>query len=134
MSREGGIDQFVVRDELSADQASSIIEQYVELNLDEQTINFTDAYDEAPLRVRLLVPLLGVHAISKYNNLDPIAIDPAELAEAADEVIGSAYPEIRELEQEGVIENVGKQYRVAEVSPEVLSDVFDGDARRQTVG
>lgn len=134
MSRDGGIEEFVVRDELGANEARNLIEPYVELDLNERTMKFADEYDDAPLRVRLLVPLLGVHAISKYNNLEPIAIDPVKLAEAADVAIGKAYPEIRRLEQDGVIENVGKQYRIAEVSPEVLNDAFDGDVRRRTVG
>lgn len=88
------------------------IEPYVEINTDEGYIHFRDEYGSSDIKTQLLVLLVAIHEINEDGEVEDASMDPVELAKLADRPIGKAYPAIRDLEKNGLIKNVGQEYKI----------------------
>jgi hypothetical protein len=119
------VDRYVARDELDVEEVRELVRRFVNLDIESGVMRFTDEYGRADLRTRLLVPLLGLYVLEREGGAASEAISPIELAEIAESPVGEAYPVIRELEQEGLIENTGKEYRIVSDERDGLYAQFD---------
>jgi hypothetical protein len=88
------------------------IDPYVEINTDEGYINFRDKYEDSDTKTQLLVLLVAIHEVNEVGGVEDASMDPVELAKLADRPIGKAYPAIRDLEKNGLIKNVGQEYKI----------------------
>lgn len=125
--RNEEFEEFFVGKGLSIEEITDLISPYAEIDVEESRIAFREEYSNADIKIQLLVPLLALHLFEQAGEVESAAIDPIQLAELTDYPIGKAYPVIRELEQSGAIENVGKQYRIVPDSDDRIRTQFEPD-------
>lgn len=126
-------EEFVVHDEIKREDIEDLINEYATIDFEEGLIEFHDEFQEAPTAVQLLVPLLALYAFKLEDQVDSPAMDPVKLAEITDHSVGDAYPVIRELEQRGLIKNVGKEYQIAPGAKSEIESKFSSDRNTETV-
>jgi len=124
-------DQFMVREELSIEEIENLVTSYADFDLEEGSMSLREEFYEAETRIQLLVPLLVLRAFEQDGKADSAAIGPVDLAELTDNSVGEAYPVIRELEQAGILENVGKEYRVVPDKPDQIHTEFNSDTQAE---
>lgn len=124
----GEFDQFVVRDDIDVGDIRELINEYATLDIDEGLIQFSSRYRDAKIKTQLLVPLLAVYSFNKEGITDDAAIEAVELIEITTATPGEAYPVLRRLEQEGLLENTGKAYRIVPEKFEHLEGEVDEEA------
>ncbi len=130
----GDVDRYIARDDLDVEEVRALAGRFVDLDVEHGVIEFTDEYARADLRTRLLVPLLGLYVLEREGRAASAAVDPVELARIAESPVGRAYPVIRALEQEGLVENAEKEYRVVAHERDGLYAQFDATPRRRDAG
>lgn len=106
------LDELVIPEKpVDPERLSRILSPYLRLTDTDGRFHYQQSYSDLPASKKVLVVLSGELARNSLGLSDDEWLSPVEIARYAGLELGTAYPALRSLEQEGVAENDDGKYR-----------------------
>lgn len=113
MSTERLSELVIPEEPVDPEKLIRFLEPYLRIASDGDRFYFQDQYSRLSTRGKVLVILSGELARNSLGLSPDEWLSPVEIASLANLNLGTAYPAIRSLEQDGLVENNGGQYRIS---------------------
>lgn len=97
---------------IKRDELMNLLKRYLRIVYSSDKFNFQRRYWGLSTDRKVLVVLLGEKARYLLGISEDDRLDPTRVSKLSEVKLGNAYPAIRKLEQRGLIENRGGEYRI----------------------
>lgn len=112
---------------LDEERAARILREYAKVGTDSGSLQPTDRFDELTSEQKVLVALVAQQARLLRGDIDTAATGPKETARLSSMKEGTVRPTVRDLAEEGFIEDSEDGYHVSAAKLPTIAEELDVD-------
>lgn len=120
---------FTSEKELDPELLASILRPFVKINVETNSVFFTDAGNDLPLNDRLLLFLVARKTLKFKEKIETEEISPSEIIAETGFKAGSVHPGLKQLREQGWVISRGGKYFIGNYQLAKIKKFFESEEK-----